>query len=92
MFGSRKTQVLLLYLWISERTGRKTSESALKARLESPHVCPCDVVKLQKHGGCVPAMELENVPVPLLLASEEEPPALAPAPSLLCACLPLPDA
>lgn len=23
---------------------------------------PCDVVKLQKHGGCVPGMELEIVP------------------------------
>jgi len=52
----------------------------------------CDVVKLQKHGGCVPGMELENVPVTLSLASKEEPPALAPAPALLCASLLLQDA
>lgn len=55
------------------------------------HVSACDVVKLQKHGGCVPEMELENVPVPLALASEEEPPLFSPAPALLYACLPLPD-
>ena len=55
-------------------------------------VCACDVVKLQKHGGCVPGMELENVPVPLSLASEEEPPALTPAPAPLSACLPPPAA
>lgn len=52
---------------------------ALNACLDSLHVCACDVVKLQKHGGCVPGMELENVPVPLSLASEEEP-------LVLCSC------
>lgn len=57
----------------------------LNACLDSLHVCACDVVKLHKTGGCVPGMELENVPVPLLLASEEEPPVLVPASSLLCA-------
>ncbi len=100
MFGYKKTKKKKIsYFWTTKSAGGKKSKRysneshvALKACLDGLHVCACDVVKLQKHGGCVPGMELENVPVPLLLASEEEPPALAPAPAQLCACLPLPDA
>lgn len=67
------------------------SRVALKACQESRHVRLCDVVKLQKHRGCVQGMELENVAVPLSLASEEERAALAPAPYPLFANLFLPD-
>lgn len=76
---------ILLFLDYKERRMKSKRYSAPRL---AACVCACDVVKLQKHGGCVPGMELENVPVPLSLASEEEPPALTPAPAPLCACLP----
>lgn len=89
--GIKRPKKISSHFWTSKSGERCSNESdvALNACLDSLHVCACDVVKVQKHGGCVPGMELENVPVSLSLASEEEPPTLAPAPALLCACLPL---
>lgn len=49
----------------------------------------CDVVKWRKPRRCDPGKELEKVPIPLLMASEEEPPLLVPA-HFSPLCLPSP--
>lgn len=67
------TALLPFFLFYKpQKVGRKCKCSNVQTRIsgffeslpQSVCMCPCDVVELQKHGGCVQRMELENVAVP----------------------------